>query len=528
MVVEDEIWRPGYDGPAPVSGDTIYDRDASSGHERRVRRRRLWRLASAVIAAGATALAATLVAGPLPVRPDAQGALDVTPPIEVIDEDRLQFSSSEDVDFTADEPLRLLDDPSTPFAGADPRRLPSELSTRWSTELAPLVADGGANATTWVHAVDSRYVIVGIGDARSLTGPAAVHVLDAATGDRLWVTQVESRIDQVEFVAAIDDSLVVTIGSEIVALDLGSGLQLWSDRLTRVDGSLEQVRHLEGTDLLARSSPDPTGPIRLVEPSTGAVAGQLVGQVLGPDRQGRWSVLRGGKILGFDLAPRPNGGSEPVGEAKLLGAVDAERSRDVAIVGDWLVATVDEMLAFGPLELNGERATGPGGLTPLTTELDTPDVMVLVRGFVPLGGSAFAIIGSGMVQGAEIRDGTIRFAWQRRGTVTASFSTERGVVLLVGTDGGSAQTLVDGATGETIAPLTMSPDLFDVLEVAGNGVVARRTSQDGLRIAGLDLDGNEMWALDGSAPVSVGDRTVVRSISQPDGSFEVAAYGDPG
>lgn len=526
--MDDEIWRPGYDGPAPVSGDTSFDRAASSDGVGNAAAGRPWRLVVGVALAGATALAALVVVGPLPPGGRLDGSVDVFPPIDVIDDDRLQFVSTDGVDTPVAKPLQLLEEAGTPFVGADPRRLPEELVPLWMTELGQLVADGSASAVTWVEAVDRRYVVVGVGDTRALTGPAAVHVLDASMGRALWVAQFETRIDQIDFVAAFGDALVLTVGSEIVAYDLTTGSELWSGRLAKVDGALQQLRRLEGTDLLARSSPDPVDPIELIDPVTGSIVGEMTGRVLGTDRQGRWQVLRGAKILEYDLAPRAN--DEPISQidVDMVGAVDSERSSDVAVIDGLLVTTLDEQLAIGPLEVDGERAADAGGLTPLTTDFGTPDGLVLVRGFVPLGGSGFAIVGGGTVSGAEVRDGTVRFAWQRRGTVTATYATERGVLLLVGTDGGSAQTLVDGASGEPIAALTMSPGLFGALEVVADGIVTRRTSEDGPRIAGLDLDGNELWALEGSTPASVGDGIVVRSTPQADGSFLVAAYGDLG
>ncbi|MGB3733642.1 MAG: hypothetical protein WA964_01700 [Ilumatobacter sp.] len=263
MAVDDEIWRPGYGGPAPVSGETSLDRATSADDLPMAAGRRSWRLVAAVVALGAVAVTAVVVIGSQAPDLDARSAIEETPPIDVIDDDRLEFATSEPTALGGGGPLQLLDDPSAPYAGADTRRLPMDVVPRWTTALPPLVADGGANATTWVEAVDSRSVIVGI-------------------------------------------------------------------------------------------------------------------------------------------------------------------------------------------------------------------------------------------------------------------------VLLLETDGGSAQTLVDAASGETIVALTMSPGLFGVLEVAGNGIITGRTSRDGSRVAGLDLDGNELWALDGSTPVSIGDGIVARSTPQPDGSFEVTAYGDPG
>jgi len=521
VAVDDEIWRPGYVGPAPVSGETSFARATSPDTVSEAVDKRPWRLVASLLVVGAFTVAAVVAVGARSPGVDPRTVVEDTPPIDVIDDDRLEFASSEPTALADSEPLQLVDEPAAPFVGADPRRLPSAVVPLWTTELAPLVADGGANATTWAQAVDSRYIIVGVGDARSLTGPAAVHVLDASTGDRAWVMQVETRIDNVEFVAAIGDALVLTVGTEIVALDLQGGSQLWSRELPDVGGVPERIFRLQGTDLLGLIGPDLEGRIDVVDPITGTVAGEMIGDVLGTDGQGRWYVLRGDKLLEFDLR------ADDV-TTELVGAVDAERSRPTVVVGGSLVSSVDGRLALGRLAIDGEQVAGPGGFTPLSTDFGTPGSLLLVSGFVPLGGGGFAIVGGGKVSGAEVLDATVRFAWQRRGAVTATYPTDRGVVLLLGTDGGAAQTLVDGASGNTIAGLTMSPGLFDALDVVGNGIVTRRTSSDGTRIAGLDLDGTELWALEGSTPVSVGDGVVVRSTPQPDGSFSVTAYGETG
>ena len=515
VAVDDEIWRPGYTGPPPVIARPVFDAEpieadpgapapAIGG----------WRRRTAALGIGAMLLVSGVVVVVLRTAPDAvTGA--VSPPAPVVEELAVAATRT-DVEETSGPPL----DVSRAERSTAARRLPNNVVPRWTSQLAPLVADGGANATTWVEAVGGRYVVVGIGDARSLTGPAAVHVLDAATGDRMWSIQVDNRIDQVDYVASIDEMLVLTVGDEIVAHDLRDGTALWSGRLGQGDGRPPTVERLEGTDLLGITRED--GAIEVVNPATGSVVVEMVGDLVGVDRLGRPVMLRGDKLLAFDLGDAVPG---PPGTSELVAAVDADATRFVAVVGDALIGTVDDGLALGRLTEGSDRPAGPDGLTPLRTDFGRPDSMVLVRDVVPLGDVAFVTVGGGVLGGAEITGDTIRFAWQRRGVATGVYPTDDGVVLLVGTDGGAAQTLVDGATGETIASLTMTPGLFDALTVAANGIVTLRTSRGGPRVAGLDMNGTELWSLSGAAPVSVGDGVVVRSLPQPDGSFVVTAYG---
>lgn len=558
MAPNDEIWRPDYAGPPPVSPAASVDIDRFAGSDPGVedgRGGRRWgaRTAAASALVGAVALASTVVIGAVRSGESPEAAAEsegaVAARVDALDSTSRPAEGERIEQGIYGDRLDLLDGTGQRYVGADPRRLPIEVEPRWTVSLGPLAEGTGVNRRTWIEAVDTRYVVVGIGDLDSLRGPSVVFVLDAVTGRTIWVLQVAAAIDEVEFVAAIGDALVLTIADDVVAHDLRSGSQLWSSDLFFVSGSSEQVTTLRGTDLLARSSPEPGAPITLVEPATGAPVGVLTGDVLGSDGAGRWYVLRGDKVLEFDLArpsaERPGGdaslpgnsdelaGSElPDGDgvldgisSELVGTMDSELNPVAAVVGDSLVTIVDGMLAVGALSVEGDRNVGAGGLTPLTVDVDRPQSLVLVRSIIPLAGSAFVTVGGGTISGAEVANGTIRFSWERPGTVTETFPTERGIVLLIGTEGGAAQTLVDAATGSTIAPLTMAPGLFDALEVVGNGIVTRRTSQAGSRIAGLDLDGEEMWSLGGTGPMAIGDRFVVRSTSQADGSFEVTAYG---
>lgn len=531
MAVDDEIWRPGYDGPEPVASTAVIDAAARThGRSERPLRRRT-RGMPVIVGALACGLAVVAsIAVSVSVRDVvARGTLAAGQPLAVADA-AVGHAQTSDDPVGREESSAPLDDLGRPLAMSDQPRIPDALGQRWTTELAPLGADSGASATTWIEAIGDRYVVVGIGDTRALSGPSAVHVLDAATGRSIWVAQFESRLDRIRFVDVIGQSFVVVVDSDAVAFDVATGNELWSKELTPADGGLQHIERLDGTDLLGLFSLDPDRSVVVLNPATGATVAEMIGEIIGNDLQGRWHVLRGGKVFEFDLGvrgvPAGSAGAQPgaiVGA--LIATVDASAGQPVAVAGDALVTTTDGELAFGRFETGGERIIGPGGLTPLTTAIGAPGDLVSITGLIPLGGSAFVVVGGGVVRGAEVVDGSIRFVWARSGSVEAVHPNERAVRLVIASDGDSTRTLVDGATGDSVIVLSSTPGPVDTLDVVANGVVLHGLSREGFRVAGLDAVGDELWTLDGSAPVSVGSDTVVRSLPRADGSFEVTAYG---
>jgi len=120
----------------------------------------------------------------------------------------------------------------------------------------------------------------------------------------------------------------------------------------------------------------------------------------------------------------------------------------------------------------------------------------------------------------------MRFAWKRDGVVTAMYPTERGFLVQAASEGGAAQTIYDGRTGDDVVALTMTPGLFDWLVVTGNGILTKKTSSDGARLAGLDLDGDEIWSIRDVTAASVGDRLIVTTTRLDDGSVRLDAVGE--
>jgi hypothetical protein len=73
----------------------------------------------------------------------------------------------------------------------------------------------------------------------------------------------------------------------------------------------------------------------------------------------------------------------------------------------------------------------------------------------------------------------------------------------------------------------MTSGVFDRLVVAGNGILTKKVAPDGTRLAGLDLDGREMWSIRDVASASVGDRLIVTTTRLDDGSILLDALGEP-
>ena len=72
----------------------------------------------------------------------------------------------------------------------------------------------------------------------------------------------------------------------------------------------------------------------------------------------------------------------------------------------------------------------------------------------------------------------------------------------------------------------MTPGQLASLQVTGNGLLVRKSGADGARLAGLDLDGNEIWSITDVTAASVGDRVIVTTTTLDDGSIRLDAVGD--
>jgi hypothetical protein len=159
-----------------------------------------------------------------------------------------------------------------------------------------------------------------------------------------------------------------------------------------------------------------------------------------------------------------------------------------------------------------------------STGIDRPGVVVSLDS---IGGTSLLVHGGGAVHGAQVGDGAVELRWRVMGVVVESAATDRGRSLLVATEGGAKQRVVDSSTGRTIVDLELRPGAFTTLALVGNGVVAQSyVGGEAFRVA-FDLDGRERWSLPGSGSLAVGHGVVV-DVDDSDAVIRVSAAGEPG
>ncbi|HSP30126.1 MAG TPA: PQQ-binding-like beta-propeller repeat protein, partial [Ilumatobacteraceae bacterium] len=464
----DAMWKPGYDGPPPIvrasreqsseqSPDET-DRDEPADH-----RARSWWIGVGVIL-GLLAIAAVVVVDPLD-----------------------------------SGPVIARPDPSV-FGGPADRRLPGGAAPLWSVDLQ-------SNGEHWVDVIGRELVLAAVAepiatplDADGPSTPVTTIVaLDAPTGEQRWTLRLPARPSEVAVIGAVEDVLVLeqpgVDGPTVTGVDVETGETRWSAEAALNDGHVGLI----GTPFIARLPVSPDRLVSLVDAVSGRVVGTIVSESTATgrpagwstDRRGRWYVIDGDEVVEYDLKAE-------LGEAMVIGRLD-----DVStprIVVDSRLAVVDESGAI--------TIQAVGARSPLTVSADVPEP---VRSMTPVSGSNFVVTTPGSIAGVSVEGDTADVTWSRtEGAVVADHPVEGGTLLQVATRGGAATQLVDGLTGETVEHLTMVPGALQELVVAGDGIVALRTSELGAELAGIDLDGTERWLIPGSMPVVVGDRIVVR------------------
>ena len=490
--VNDEIWRPGYQGPTPVSAPVRFpletdpvprlsEQDPGSATVGRPRRRPATLTVAGIVAV--VAMSATIVTF-------------------------VTNSNDEPADSTsvpAVERYELPDVVATngvPFAGADPRRLPETLDPIWSRSVPAAESD-----EVWVEVIDRRFVLVAIGPAQTApTGSSVLQSLDAETGVTQWSIDLTVSPSSLTLVASNADTIVLMVDGTLTGIDAATGEAVWAFESgpALVESNVER---LAGTDLVAIGSPDGTS--TLVTMTSGETVGQLDGPTIATDQLGQFYVRRGDDIVRYDLG---DGYSSPTVVA--AGLDDPV----VAVVGRRVITS--ETDRWTATIADDERLGAERQL------LDGSEDFPTAAAILPMVGTSFVVAGEGAIVGADLDGQEIRLAWERDGTVTAMYPTERGFLVHAASQGGADQTIYDGRDGTAVVTLTMTPGLFDALVVAGNGILTKKTDPDGARLAGLDLDGNEIWAIRGVTAASVGDRLIVTTARLDDGSIRLDGVGD--
>lgn len=427
-------------------------------------------------------------------------------------------------------PLDVVAVSGQPFAGAEPGRIPSEVAELWRLRIDALSdsTDLPASMLAVVEVIDERFVVVISGSAAIGRNKSSVlSLVDAANGRVLWTVELDAGPETYDIIGVNGSALMVQTtlpGRSVIGLDLATGNERWSiiETMNRLDaiGSAAGYEVLRGTSLLARRPTVTKNPTVLFDPETGMEVGTLDGEVIGTDHLGTYYFAADGSVAVVDL-------SEGLSSIRLLEVPDEQPGDRLSVVDGNVVVVRDGQLLVEEPSVGFVVVVDRSDLPePGTDESDRVRLPGVVAGVGPMLGSAMVVSSSGQMIGAELDGDEIRPAWRRDGIAGRTAQTERGTIILVSRRGGATQALVDGRTGETITLLTMTPGVIDNLEFAANGVLTRRTSADGSRLAAVDLDGREIWSLPGSDPVVLGEGIVVRvEISTEQAA--VVAYGSP-
>ncbi|MEP6298684.1 MAG: PQQ-binding-like beta-propeller repeat protein, partial [Ilumatobacter sp.] len=372
-----------------------------------------------------------------------------------------------------------------PFAGADRRRLPARLDERWSTEVVDVDVPSGTDLTV----LDDGSVI-GVFDDRSVDAgemASVVVALDTDDGSELWRSRFESSARDLTVVAAFDGVVVMQRRSSteqsLLGLAAATGDVLWADE---TDGSVSHSV-VPGTSLVARDSSADFPPLGFIDPVTGAEVGRPDGRPFAVDSRGAMFFRNGRDVSRLDLR---DGWSPPVPVGELPVDGPAVEDAPASVVDGRLVVIVD-----GDLHVRGDDGT------PRRAEIvgaDPGDGPVAFTELVPIGDDAVVLLGGGDAFGADLLDdGDVDIRWRASGTPISFRSTDRGATIVMATEGGGEQRVIDGSTGQEITSVDMVPGAIDTLQLVGNGVVVKRSATVGTERVGLDLDGDQLWTLVG-------------------------------
>lgn len=485
MADDDLLWRP--EG-AHLDWETPARRPDRVG--RPPRRRRLGGslvLLAAVVAVGT--VAAAVVALRSTGRGEPVGAIAVQP----VDFDTISATAN-GPDFHLD----VRDTIARRSQPADPRRLPTASTVRWTAQLRDLDADASSSVLV------GGSVIVALVDDASGQTVAAGFARDS--GGERWRRSLEPALDDVTERAVVDGVVVIgwhdDTGRWLAGLDAESGLERW--RRDVADGDVHSV--VPGTPLIVRW----TGETRVafLDPASGLPFAELDARVVANDAAGRWWLHDGEQLL---LGEFGRGWSSPQPVATF-----ADRPELVVVDGrpvflsEGRPTTVDDEGRPVALAL---RSWASRGIPP--SRIDR---------LGPVAGSTLLFNTAGRVHGATLDGDTLDVDWRLDGSVWRTATTRTGSLVVVASEGGARQRVVDGSTGRTLTVLELSPGAIQSLELVGNGYVTKRTSVLGSARVGLDLDGNQMWSIFDEGRLVVGDGVVVRWQGTPSGAV-VTAYG---
>ena len=516
MAVNDEPegslspWSVGSDAVFAPTAPPVFDAAEAPTHRREVDAvstppRQVVRTRTVAVLMGVSILLALMAVGRFFLAGDLTG--DVGPSAS------LDIDDVGDVGVTSGNLVAPL--VTEPFAGADRRRLPGQLDQRWRFDLAGVSATG----RTRLSVLDDG-AVTGVFDDDSIDDgqPASVVVLlDGEDGSERWRTPFDSHSRAFKVLGHFGDVIVLerldTDHRAVLGLSVDTGAVLWV-RDTK-DPGVHVV--LEGTELVARVSFTVNARLTFIDPASGDEVGRVPGRLFATDFLGTWYVRSGAVASELDLRD----GWNPPTPFETLWVDDDEPA---SVVGGRLL-----VIDNGILEVRGDGgyptgvatigAAGSGGFAGLDTGANFSQLS-------PMVDNSFIVVGSRSVFGAELDDnGDADVRWRASGVPIESRPTDRGLSLVVATEGGASQSVIDASTGSEIALVEMVPGSIDTLQLVGNGVVVKQAARIGFERVGLDLDGNRLWSLVGEGPLAIGPGVVV-TYGPSDSGVAVTSYGD--
>ncbi|MFK8023363.1 MAG: hypothetical protein AB8G26_05295 [Ilumatobacter sp.] len=407
---------------------------------------------------------------------------------------------------------------ATPIPVSSPcvdRRLPESLVSRWAVGIdGDVVGDLVAGA-------DHLAIVT-----EDAGGVLRLALLDAVDGAEAWSTEATpgTRLvgltDDVALSATLADG---PTGSayEVTARRVGDGTVAWTRRLS-AGATFRFAANQAGLVVDdPAAGPDDIGFTSVIDVESGAIESSNVGRLLSFDQDGRLVTLAGDKVLAKWGHPS---------SSSLLGV--RKTGAPVTVLGSTVLSASDRP---GALVLS--RREAPMGTRTEDVEVVPPDgfdELGVVDSLTAVGDDAVVLTSNGFLVGAELVDDRVEGRWVVEGVLLGEVANDRGRSLLVSSDGGATQSLLDAATGREVVTTATANGGVGVEDLFANGSLVRGGAGSAPTVTAYDLDGEVMWRLGPPADVAIGNgvgftrfRQVGTATSPPSISTGVQAFGEP-
>lgn len=289
-----------------------------------------------------------------------------------------------------------------------------------------------------------------------------------------------------------DDDLDATV---LTAFDARTGAVAWTQTIEA--GMAYLIDRVSESVVVEYPGPGvgEIGDVLVLDAAGGIVTGN-VGRFVALDPDRRLVTRAGDKFL---VTSGTDSTSTLLGVALEPGAPAAAVGAGV-LVDDGAPGTL-RFLDYGP---DGERVERPVRLVG-SPRIDPPSDIASLSA---LGESTVVVTGRGAVHGAVLDDDELSVRWRVDGLLVATAPSDRGSTLLVSSDGGALQRLVDASTGRKFFDAPTIGGAVDADDLFANGVVVPGGTGTAAFRNAYDLDGDFMWRLPRWGALAVGDRVV--------------------